>query len=146
MTDVPVRISAEPLSVEAAYRELDDPASGAVVLLVGRVRPDPDGGRRVQALLYEAHRTMALRALRRLERAARAGPGVRRVLLWHRIGRLKAGTPSVIVGVAAPHRAAAFRTAARLISQLKAEAPIWKTELWRSARPRRRPPRPSGGP
>lgn len=145
MTGLPVRITARALSVAGAYAALDDSASGAVVLMVGRVRPDPSGGHRVAALLYEAHRSVALRELARLERTARADPGIHRVLLWHRTGRLRVGTPSVIVGVAAPHRGIAFRTAARLIAQLKSEVPIWKTELWQSARPRRRPPRRSAG-
>ncbi len=141
-----VRLSARPLSVAAAYAALADPRSGAVVLFVGRVRPDAVGGRTVRALEYEAHRSVALAGLARLERAAREGTGVRRVILWHRTGQLAVGTPSVIVGVAAAHRGTAFRIAARLIAQLKREVPIWKTERWRSAHPRRRPPRPRAGP
>ncbi|MGI0053905.1 MAG: molybdopterin synthase catalytic subunit [Thermoplasmata archaeon] len=130
----------------AAYAALEDPGSGGVVIFVGRVRPDRRGDRSVGALEYESHRSVALQQLAAMERASIARPGVRRVLLWHRIGRLPVGTPSVIVAVASGHRALAFREAARLIAELKDRVPIWKSERWRSAHPRRPPPRPRPGP
>jgi molybdopterin synthase catalytic subunit len=129
-----VRVSGAPLSVGRAYAELSDPASGGVVLFVGRVRPDRGGRGRVRALLYESHRPLAESVLRRLAREARARFGARRVVVWHRTGTLAVGVPSVLVGVAAPHRDSAFRAARWLIDQLKHEAPIWKTDLLRPDR------------
>lgn len=132
-----VYLGSRPLSVATAYRALDDPRSGGVVLFAGRVRPDRTARRPVRALQYEADRVMALEGLERLERFARARFGAREVVLWHRVGLLKVGTISVLVGVAAPHRAAAFAATRYLIDGLKRSVPIWKSE---PARRVRRPP------
>jgi molybdopterin synthase catalytic subunit len=133
---VSVRVSPHVLSIPQAYSALRDPLSGGVVLFVGRVRPDAFGNGRVGSLLYEAHVSLAERALTEIEREARRRFRARRVVLWHRTGVLRIGTPSVLVGVATPHRADAFRAASWLIAELKRKAPIWKTER---VRPGRRP-------
>jgi molybdopterin synthase catalytic subunit len=90
----------------------------------------------VESLLYEAHAPLALSAFRNLERISRRRFGARRVVLWHRTGDVPIGAPSVIVGVAAGHRKAAFAAARFLIDRLKATAPIWKTDNLRPARQR----------
>ena len=113
---------------------------GGVVVFVGRVRPDPMPRGRVAALDYEAHRPLALAALSNLERAARRRYGAAKVVLWHRLGPVPVGEPSVIVGVATGHRAPAFAAARYLIEQLKRQVPIWKQDRGRPVRRRRSPP------
>ncbi|HUI38680.1 MAG TPA: molybdenum cofactor biosynthesis protein MoaE [Thermoplasmata archaeon] len=125
------------LSMARALEELEDVRSGGVALFLGRVRPDASRAGRVVALRYEAHESMAVPALERLARTARRRFGVRKVVLHHRLGRLKVGVVSVIVGAAAPHRPAAFRAARYLIERLKLEVPIWKTDRARPSRRRR---------
>ena len=130
-----VLVTTRPLSVPAAYRALADPALGGIVVVVGRVRPDPVQDGRVHSLFYEAHERLARRELQRLrDEAARRLPRAR-IVLWHRLGTLPVGTVSVIVGVATPHRAAAFDLARELIDRLKVEVPIWKTDRAQRARP-----------
>jgi molybdopterin synthase catalytic subunit len=124
-----VRIDRRRLSVAQAYAELEDAMSGGVVLFLGRVRPDPSGRGRVRALTYETHHDLALKTFRDLEAIARARFGARRVVIWHRVDEVAVGSPSVIVGVSAPHRAAAFAAARYLIDRLKKTAPIWKREV-----------------
>jgi len=121
-----IRLTRRPLSLARADRALADPKSGGAVLFAGRVRPDPLRGRAIAALEYEADEGMAVPALQALEREARRRFGARRVVLWHRLGRVPVGAPSVIVGVAAPHRAEAFAAARFLIDALKERVPIWK--------------------
>ena len=132
-----VRLTRGVLSVARAYAELEDGVAGGVTVFVGRVRPDRVRSGRIEALLYEAHEPFALARLSELERTARRRFGLTRVVLWHRLGRLRVGTASVIVGAAAPHRDASFRGARFLIERLKSEVPIWKSDR---ARPVRRPP------
>ncbi len=137
------RIGTKPLSVDSAYRELSGSGLGGVVIFVGRVHPDRIPAGRMGSLLYEAHRAPALAAFHRFELAARRRPGVARVVLWHRVGAIRSGEASVIVGVAAPHRAQAFDACRYLIERLKVEAPIWKTARAPRAHRRRLHPRPS---
>jgi len=135
-----VRITRGTLSFSAAMRALEGPGLGGIVVFAGRVRPDVTKRGRVTALEYEAHLPLARGVLSDLERTVRARFGARRVVLWHRVGSVPVDEASVLVGVAAGHRAEAFAGARFLIEQLKAKAPIWKTERARPARrPRRRP-------
>jgi len=135
-----VRLTRAPLSVASAYGALEHPNAGGIAVFVGRVRPDAVATGRVTALFYEAHRAPALTRLRGIESEARRRFGLTGAVLWHRVGTLPVGTPSVIVGAAAPHRDAAFRAARYLIDRLKSEVPIWKTDRARPARRRRARP------
>jgi molybdopterin synthase catalytic subunit len=135
---VDARLTHDLLDVAEAHRRLADPNAGGVVVFVGRVRSDRSRAGVVRALFYEADERMALRGLRHLVRTAKRSPGVRRVVVWHRLGTLGVGEVSVVVGVAAVHRDQAFRTARFLIDRVKIDVPIWKTDR---ARPVRRPPR-----
>lgn len=137
-----VALSARPLSMARALRELDGDRLGGVVVFAGRVRPDRTESGPVVALDYEADPALALDRLRALEREARRRFGARRVVLWHRVGRVPVGGVAVIVGVATPHRAPAFAATQYLIDALKATVPIWKTDRGRSGRRRRPPPAP----
>ena len=139
-----VRLTRGRLSVSAAMLELAGDGLGGVVVFAGRVRPDPTPRGRVSALEYEAHRSLALAALARIERTARRRYGLGKVVLWHRLGPVPVGEASVVAGAAAGHRAAAFAGARYLIEQLKAKAPIWKQERARPARRRRSRPRGRG--
>ena len=142
---VSVRLSRRPIALADAARELERPGLGGVALFAGRVRPDPRGARTVAALDYEVHEGPALRQMEQLDRAVRREFGVSATVVWHRVGRVRAGEVSVIVGAAAAHRAPAFAAARALIDRLKETVPIWKTERARSARPRpRRRARPAG--
>jgi molybdopterin synthase catalytic subunit len=129
----------------AAMHALEGPGLGGVVLFAGRVRPDPVEGGRVEALDYEAHAAPARAQLRALERTARRRFGARRVVLWHRVGRVRVGEVSVLVGAACGHRAAAFEATRFLIEELKRSVPIWKTVRARRGRRPPRRPRPRAG-
>jgi molybdopterin synthase catalytic subunit len=53
---------------------------------------------------------------------------VRRLAIVHRVGEVPLGEPSVMIAVAAAHRGAAFDACRYAIEELKARAPIWKSE------------------
>ena len=135
-----VRLTRGRLSVAAAISELSGEKLGGVVVFVGRVRPDRTARGHVTALDYESHREPALAALGDLVSTARRRFGAERVVVWHRLGPVPVGEPSVIVGVATAHRAPAFAAARFLIERLKTTVPIWKQERARPARRRRSPP------
>ena len=136
-----VRIRRDRLDIGAAYRELADPGSGGVVVFVGRTRSDAPGRRAVVALEYDVHESVAIAELRRLEKIVTARWNARRVVIWHRTGRVRVGDASVIVGVASAHRSDAFAAARWAIDRIKTGVPIWKVER---RRPARRPRSPRG--
>jgi molybdopterin converting factor subunit 1 len=117
------------------------PEDGAVVTFVGRTRVTPGtpapgqeaeaarhAGRRVHALEYEAHETMAIRVLATIADEILERFGVERIAIVHRTGEVPLGEASIVVAAASPHRDAAFAAARYAIDETKARAPIWKAE------------------
>lgn len=114
---------------------------GALVLFVGQTRdtagtPAPGeeeaaarhAGSRVVALEYEAFEEMTLSVLGEIGTEIAARFGVHRLAIIHRVGRVELTEASVVIAAAAPHRAAAFDACRYAIEELKARAPIWKSE------------------
>ena len=121
-------VVTEPLSPDAIAAEVDDPGAGGIVIFSGVVRNETVG-RPVKFLEYEAHAPMAEVKMREIGEAVRVRwPGVRRVAMLHRIGRLEIGEASVLIAVAAAHRGDAFEACRYAIDTLKRIVPVWKKE------------------
>ena len=117
-----------PLSPDDIAARVDDPGAGGVVIFSGVVRNET-GGRPVKFLEYEAHAAMAEAKLREIGAALRGRwPGVKRVAMLHRIGRLEIGESSVLIAVSAAHRGDAFEACRYAIDTLKRIVPVWKKE------------------
>ncbi len=125
-----VAIGFAPLSLDQVYHLADNPANGAVVLMSGTVR-DRTNGAAVEYLEYQAYEPMAMRIFTQIAGEIRQQwPDVTRVVIHHRVGKLKIGEISVLVAVGCPHRAEAFAACKYAIDTLKHQAPIWKKEHW----------------
>ena len=117
-----VRVTAEPLSLEAVAERVRDPRAGAIVTFQGTTRE-------VGRLHYEAYVEMAEEKLAEIAREAVERHGLRAAAVEHRVGEVPLSDPSVVVAVSAPHRGEAFAGAREIIDRVKAEAPIWKKEV-----------------
>ncbi len=121
-------IGFAPLSLDEVYQLADDPANGAVVIMSGTVR-NRTAGQAVEYLEYQAYTPMAIRVFTAIGWEIRARwPDANRVVIYHRIGKLKIGEISVLVAVGCPHRSEAFMACQYAIDTLKHQAPIWKKE------------------
>lgn len=127
--------------------ELSTPADGAVLVFVGQTRESPGTpapgqeavaaalvGGSVEGLTYEAFEPMALAVLESIADEIEERFGVRRLAILHRTGEVPLGDASVVIAVAAPHRGAAFDACRYAIEELKARAPIWKSERFADGR------------
>jgi molybdopterin synthase catalytic subunit len=124
-------LTEEPLDGTRALGWVGGERWGGVVGFFGVVRDHAEGRTGVVAVDYEAYEDQVLPRLADLATAARARvPGVGRIVLWHRTGRVVVGEASVAVVVSSPHRAEAFEACRWLIDTLKATLPIWKLEHW----------------
>jgi molybdopterin synthase catalytic subunit len=123
------QIVSEPIELES-LQQVVRRGDGGVVTFAGAVREDADDGRRVGALWYEAHETMAVREFEAIANEACDRFGDVRMAIVHRIGELRVGEISVAVVAAAAHRAAAFDACRFAIDELKRRAPIWKKEQY----------------
>jgi MoaE-MoaD fusion protein len=126
--DARLRLSSEPLQIDEAERLVAAPGFGGIVTFAGTVRNETDG-RRVLRLEYEAYAPMALKQMREIAGRLEARHGAR-LAMFHRTGVLEVGDIAVIVSAAAPHRGPAFRACEEGIAILKAEAAIWKREVY----------------
>jgi MoaE-MoaD fusion protein len=116
-----VRVTAEPLSLEALAARVRDPRAGAVVTFQGVTRE-------VERLDYEAYVEMAEQRIAEIAREAVERHGLTAAAVEHRVGEVPLSEPSVCVAVSAPHRGEAFAGAREVIDRVKSEAPIWKKE------------------
>ncbi len=124
-----VALTREPIDSRELVAAAKHAEDGAVVVFDGIVRNN-SRGRRTLYLDYEAYEEMALRQMRELAAQACEGFAIRHVTIVHRLGRLAIGETSVLIVVAAAHRAAAFDANRWIIDTLKRTVPIWKREFF----------------
>jgi MoaE-MoaD fusion protein len=117
-----VRVTGEPLSIEALSAQVRSPRAGAVVTFMGVTRD-------VDRLEYEAYAEMAEQKLLEIATEAIERHGLCAAAVEHRVGDVPLSEPSVIVAASAPHRGEAFEGAREIIDRAKADAPIWKREV-----------------
>ena len=135
----PARIEDELLG--SLRQSVPTSADGALVIFVGQTRETPGtpapgqegeaashAGGSVMGLEYEAFEEMALSTLHKIAAEIEERFAVRRLAIVHRVGRVAVREPSVVIAAAAPHRGAAFDACRYAIEELKARAPIWKSE------------------
>jgi molybdopterin synthase catalytic subunit len=120
--DLHVRVTEEPLSLQALADAVGRPGAGAVVAFQGVTRE-------VSRLEYEAYAEMAEERMARILRECVERHGLEAAAAEHRTGAVALGEASVIVAVSAAHREEAFAGAREAIDRIKAEAPIWKREV-----------------
>jgi MoaE-MoaD fusion protein len=116
-----VRVTSEPLALDALLERVRDPRAGGVVTFLGVTRDVP-------SLQYEAYAEMAEAKLAEVVATAIEEHGLCAAAAEHRIGEVPLAEASVAIAVSAPHRAEAFAGARQIIDQIKAQAPIWKQE------------------
>ena len=122
-------LSDGPLDVVSLIRRIWRDDCGAVVTFEGTTR-SPNEGREVKLLEYEAYEERARTQLRAFAEEAVRRFGLGGVVAVHRTGVVPIGEPSVVVACAAPHRGEAFDSARWLIDCIKADAAIWKKEIF----------------
>jgi molybdopterin synthase catalytic subunit len=122
-------LSDEPLSVEQVVREVASDDAGAIATFVGTTRAR-SRDRDVVRLEYEAYEGMAEAEMERIADALKERHDLVEVAIHHRVGPVEIGETSVVIGVSAPHRAAALAACAEAIDTLKQTVPLWKKELY----------------
>ena len=122
-----IRLQADRIDTAAVVDDARGDGDGAVSVFLGTVR-NVNAGRRVLFLEYEAYGGMAEREMERIVAEAVARFGVTKVAIVHRVGRVEIGEASVVIAVAAAHRAAAMEACRFVIDTLKTSVPIWKRE------------------
>jgi molybdopterin synthase catalytic subunit/molybdopterin converting factor small subunit len=124
-----LRLSEQPLSLDAAVAEVATPAAGAIATFVGTTRAR-SRGRDVVRLEYEAYEGMAEQTMAELAEELKRRYELVEVAIHHRVGVVGIGQPSVVIAVSAPHRADALSACRDAIDTLKTTVPLWKKEIY----------------
>lgn len=127
------QITNDPIDLDALVAGITLPSTGAACVFTGMVRGVTSRGNAHETtyLEYEAYIPMAEAKMKQVADEIRARwPTVEGIAIVQRIGRLDAGTPTVLIACSAAHRDTGVFDAARYgIDRLKEIVPVWKKEV-----------------
>ena len=121
------------LNLNHLVEKITTQSTGAACIFTGMVRgvTSRDDPHETEYLEYEAYIDMAREKISQVaDEIWERWPAVEGIAIVQRIGRLKAGTPTVIIACSAGHRDSGVFEASRYgIDRLKQIVPIWKKEI-----------------
>jgi molybdopterin synthase catalytic subunit len=118
-------------SLDDVFNSYKNPLCGGVDIFIGVARSAPEDGE-VQELHYESYVSMAEKVIKEIIQEAKEKFKIHHCIVHHRTGVVPVGTPSFLVVVWAGHRQEAFAGCRYVVDNVKARAPIWKKEVFKS--------------
>lgn len=79
------------------------------------------------SIIRAAHQTYS-RSLHQTE--GMTVPSIIRSAVYHRLGTVPVGQPSIVIAVSSPHRKEAFQACEFILERIKEDAQIWKREFY----------------
>ena len=101
---------------------------GAVASFVGTVR-SPNAGQAVTYIDYEGYEAMILTQMKVVTGELRERFDLGKVVISHRLGRLKPSEASIAIVISSKHRRPALEAAHACIDRIKELLPVWKREV-----------------
>ncbi|MEJ5172528.1 MAG: molybdenum cofactor biosynthesis protein MoaE [Hydrogenothermaceae bacterium] len=126
-----IYIGEDWFSLDDVFNSFKDDGCGGVDIFLGVARSAPEDGE-VEELHYEAYISMAEKVIREIVEEAKERFGIKHAVVHHRTGVVKVGVPSFLVAVWAGHRQEAFAGCRYIVDNVKARAPIWKKEVFKT--------------
>ena len=123
-----IRITNNRLNLQEIMPELEDDSAGALSIFMGNVRNRGRYGH-VSEIYYESYSEMAEQKLKEIENETQTKWEIKKLVVFHRIGNIKVGETSIIIGVSSEHRNEAFEACKYVIDNVKTRVPIWKKEI-----------------
>ncbi|CCL99028.1 uncharacterized protein FIBRA_01037 [Fibroporia radiculosa] len=135
-----------PLAVEDIIKSVEDDRAGATAVFIGTTR-NSFKGKVVRRLDYQAYSKLAIKTIADIVRAAHATharsahhpehdkvTSLIRSVVYHRLGTVPVGEPSIVIAVSSPHRKEAFTACEYILEEVKLKAQIWKREFYEGER------------
>ncbi len=101
---------------------------GAVASFVGTVR-SPNLGQVVEYIDYEGYEAMILTQMKVVASELRERFDLGKIVISHRLGRLRPSEASIAIVISSPHRRAALEATHACIDRIKELLPVWKREV-----------------
>uniref|UniRef100_A0AC35EUF6 Molybdopterin synthase catalytic subunit n=1 Tax=Panagrolaimus sp. PS1159 TaxID=55785 RepID=A0AC35EUF6_9BILA len=125
-----VRIQFHPISSMTTESFVNLPNCGAISTFIGTTR-DNFNNKQVHSLEYECYESMAYSELKNVcQKTREKFPEIKRISIFHRIGKVDIGEASVIISTSSPHRREAIEGTHFAIDILKEIVPIFKKEIY----------------
>jgi MoaE-MoaD fusion protein len=122
-------ITDRPLSLDEVAGRVNAPERGGITVFAGTVR-GITGDVKTERLEYETYPEMAEASLAQIgDEVLARWPDISAISIVHRVGALAVSEVSVVIAVAAPHRANTFPACQYAIDRVKQITPIWKREV-----------------
>lgn len=118
-------------SLDEVFGSYIDESCGGLDIFIGIARSAPEDGD-VKELHYEAYINMAEKVIREIIKEAKEKFSIKHAIVHHRTGIVPVGVPSFLVAVWAGHRQEAFTGCRYIVDNVKARAPIWKKEVFKT--------------
>ena len=123
-----ISITTNHLSLQEIMHQLEDNSAGAISIFIGNVRNQGRSGN-VSEIYYEAYNKMAEEKMNEIENEAQRKWAIKKLVAIHRIGNIRVGETSIMIGVCSEHRKDAFEACKYVIDNVKTRVPIWKKEI-----------------
>lgn len=117
-----IKITNEPIPVEAVIASTHDESAGGHVHFVGTIRREHD----LNAIEYQCYLPLAKKQMEAVVAEARENWPLKKVSVVHRVGPVPVGEAAVVIAVSGAHRKEAFRACEFIIDRIKQIVPIWK--------------------
>ncbi|KAH9950399.1 molybdenum cofactor synthesis 2 [Amylocystis lapponica] len=135
-------LTHDALNVAEIIRSVGDDRAGAIATFIGTTR-NSFKGKVVTRLDYQAYSKLALKTMADILRAAHsahsrsihnpetsAPSSLIHSAVYHRLGTVPVGDPSIVIAVSSPHRKEAFVACEFILEEVKLKAQIWKREFY----------------
>ncbi|KAL5519062.1 hypothetical protein ACEPAH_745 [Sanghuangporus vaninii] len=134
-----------PLDTTSIINSVGSDEAGATAVFIGTTR-NSFKGKKVTRLEYQAYSKLAIKTMAGILHSARSSvsssqpehnPSVSPILrcaLYHRLGTVPVGQPSIVIAVSSPHRREAFKACEFILEEVKLKAQIWKREYYEGER------------
>jgi len=126
-----VYIGEKWFSLEEILNSYKNKECGAVDIFIGMPRASESDGDVIE-LHYEAYSPMAEKIIKDIIEEAKEKFNIKHAIAHHRTGVVPLSVPSFLVITWAGHRDEAFKGCRYIVDNIKARAPIWKKEVFKS--------------
>ncbi|MEO0280343.1 MAG: molybdenum cofactor biosynthesis protein MoaE [candidate division WOR-3 bacterium] len=116
--------------INEIVKKNSDKSIGSLIIFTGKVRKDlVDEKNFVKEIYYESYKKMSEKEIDEIIKSAKEKFKVKKIIVKHRLGRVKLGEIAFLVIVFSSHRKEGFSAIQFVIDEIKNKVPIWKKEI-----------------
>ena len=117
-----IKITKEPISIEAVLASTQDKNAGGYVYFIGTIRQE----NAIEGIEYQSYLPLAQKQMENVVGEAKNKWALQKVSVVHRVGLVPVGHAAVVIAVCSVHRKEAFAACEFIIDRIKEIVPIWK--------------------